>query len=292
MNYPEGKRPQSNFMSPAKLWILIGVLSSVGTIQAAPKPHISSITPTSFIAGDPGFKLLVLGDRFNSSSRVRWNGAGRTTRALSGERLEADIPASDLTVAGTADITVTNQDGEDDIEVSNKVSFTINNPVPVISSISPTSVAAGSADFTLTVNGSGFLTQSTIRFGNSNRNVTLVSRSQLRTVIQASDVMQPGTARISVVNPSPGGGTSNALTLTISAPALTITTASPSRHSRDFLLPEFGSLRRHASLQLVGKFWLPPRGTQVRMHPTELLAERHRHLEAQLLTCGYQTARL
>lgn len=227
MTYPEGKSPQSQIMSPAKLWILIGVLCSVGTIQGAPKPHISGITPTSVIAGDSGFKLLVLGDRFNSSSRVRWNGAGRTTRALSGERLEADIPASDITAAGTADISVTNQDGEDDIEVSNKVSFTINNPVPAISSISPASVTAGSTDFTLTVNGSGFLTQSTIRFGNSNRNVTLVSRSQLRTIIQASDVMQPGTASIRVVNPGPGGGTSNALTLTISVPAPTITTASP-----------------------------------------------------------------
>ena len=167
-------------MRPAKLWILIGVLSSVGTIQGAPKPHISSITPTSVIAGDSGFKLLVLGDRFNSSSRVRWNGAGRTTRVLSGERLEADIPSSDIAVAGTADITVTNQGEEDDVEVSNKVSFTINNPVPAISSISPTSVTAGSGDFTLTVNGSGFVTQSTIRVGNSNRNVTLVNRSQLR----------------------------------------------------------------------------------------------------------------
>ena len=39
--------------------------------------------------------------------------------------------------------------------------------------------------------------------------------------------MQAGTASVRVVNPGPGGGTSNALTLTISAPALTITTASP-----------------------------------------------------------------
>src|SRR5262245_17360204 len=108
-------------MCPAKpfLVILILVVASVCTIQAVPKPQISSIGPNSATAGDPGFKLLVTGDRFNSSSRVRWNGAVRTTRVVTpGQRLEADIPASDVAVAGVSQVSVANQD---EGEVSNNV---------------------------------------------------------------------------------------------------------------------------------------------------------------------------
>ena len=54
-------------------------------------------------------------------------------------KLEADILASDIAVADRADVTVRNQGGEndDDTEISNKVSFSVNNPAPAISSISP-----------------------------------------------------------------------------------------------------------------------------------------------------------
>lgn len=93
-----------------------------------------------------------------------------------------------------------------------------NNPVPSISSVSPTSVSAGSAAFTLTVNGSNFISGSTVQWNGSNRASIYVSASRLTASIAASDVASSGTAEITAVNPSPGGGTSAQVGFVITTP--------------------------------------------------------------------------
>ena len=50
--------------------------------------------------------LAVIGSGFSTFSVVRWNGADRPTRLVSTTRLEASIAASDLSVAGTAQVSV------------------------------------------------------------------------------------------------------------------------------------------------------------------------------------------
>jgi hypothetical protein len=42
-----------------------------------------------------------------------------------------------------------------------------------------------------------------------------VGKTSLQATIPASDISQAGTAQVTVSNPAPGGGTSNALTFTI-----------------------------------------------------------------------------
>jgi hypothetical protein len=100
-------------------------------------------------------------------------------------------------------------------------SVTIANPVPTASALSPSTAAVGSAQFTLTVTGSGFVSGSTVRWAGSSRPTTFVSATQLRATISASDVSSMGTRQVSVVNPSPGGGTSNELTFTVGGSTLT-----------------------------------------------------------------------
>jgi hypothetical protein len=58
------------------------------------------------------------------------------------------------------------------------------------------------------------------------RTTTYVSSTQLTALINASDIASVGSGKITVTNPSPGGGTSSALTLTINAalPALSTRT--------------------------------------------------------------------
>lgn len=89
------------------------------------------------------------------------------------------------------------------------------NPVPVISSISPSSAQAGGAAFTLTVNGSSFVNGATVNWNGSSRATTFVSGTQLTASILAGDIAAPGTVNVTVTNPAPGGGTSNALQFTI-----------------------------------------------------------------------------
>jgi large repetitive protein len=84
------------------------------------------------------------------------------------------------------------------------------NPVPFLNQpLVPDATAPGGAGFTLTVNGTGFVAGSTVKWNGSPRATTFVSRSQLTAAILASDISSPSTATVTVVSPSPGGGVSN-----------------------------------------------------------------------------------
>jgi hypothetical protein len=202
--------------------------TAIFTIQASnPAPTISSISPATAVAGSDNFTLTITGTNFVNGAVVRWNGSDRTTTFVSSTRLEAAIPASDIATAGTANVTVFNPapgGGE-----SGAVTFTINNPAPTISSISPATAVAGSGNFTLTITGTNFVNGSVVRWNGSDRTTTFVSSTQLTAAIPASDVATAGTANVTVFNPAPGGGTSNTAIFTIQAsnPAPTISSISP-----------------------------------------------------------------
>jgi hypothetical protein len=101
------------------------------------------------------------------------------------------------------------------------------NPAPAVTTISPASISAGGAAFTLTVNGSGFTAASEVRWDGAARSTTFVSGTQLRASIGAADVAAVGTAQVTVFSPSPGGGTSAALPFTVTPPpVLTVSATS------------------------------------------------------------------
>jgi hypothetical protein len=85
------------------------------------------------------------------------------------------------------------------------------NPTPALSSLSPPLVAEGGAAFTLTVNGSGFVSSSTVYWGTNALTTTYVSATQMTAQVTAADITSPGITSVTVQTPSPGGGTSNAL---------------------------------------------------------------------------------
>src|SRR2546427_697917 len=92
-----------------------------------------------------------------------------------------------------------------------------NNLVPTVTSLSPTSTNAGGVAFTLTVNGTNFVSGSVVQWNSSARTTTFVSATQLRATITAADIATAGTASVPVFSPTPGGGTSGALTFTINS---------------------------------------------------------------------------
>jgi hypothetical protein len=96
------------------------------------------------------------------------------------------------------------------------------NPVPTLTSLSPSSATAGGSAFTLTVNGTGFVSGSVVRWNGAARTTTFVNSTQLTATIGAGDISSPGNVPITVVNPAPGGGTSNALSFAINA-SITLT---------------------------------------------------------------------
>lgn len=106
------------------------------------------------------------------------------------------------------------------------------NPIPFVSQpVVPLAIAPGSSGFTLIVNGAGFVAGSTIDWNNAALITTFVNSSQLTAMVPAANVATAGTAVITVVNPSPGGGISNAQYLQIATPVTTLNMTS---------LPTFG----------------------------------------------------
>ncbi|MGQ9927228.1 MAG: beta strand repeat-containing protein, partial [Chloroflexaceae bacterium] len=101
------------------------------------------------------------------------------------------------------------------------------NPVPAISTLDPATATAGSAAFTLSVTGSGFVNGAVVRWNGTDRDTTFVSPTELRAAIPASDIAAAGTASLTVVNPAPGGGTSAPATFTINNPVPAISTLDP-----------------------------------------------------------------
>jgi uncharacterized repeat protein (TIGR01451 family) len=92
------------------------------------------------------------------------------------------------------------------------------NRVPTITSLSPVSVTVGSPGFTLTVNGANLVNGSIVQWNGLPRATTFVNSTQVKAVILDADVAASGVVSITVVNPAPGGGTSESLSFTIVAP--------------------------------------------------------------------------
>ena len=89
------------------------------------------------------------------------------------------------------------------------------NPKPAITSLVPPSATHGSAGFTLTVNGTGFIGSSVVDWNGSPRATTYVSSIEVTATINAADIAKAGTFKVTVTNPAPGGGASAAKTFTV-----------------------------------------------------------------------------
>ena len=181
-----------------------------------PVPMLTSISPSSATAGGPDFTLTATGSGFIPESVVRWNGGNRPTTFVSETQLQAEISAGDLAEPGTAQVTVFNRGPGGG--TSSALTFTINlrNPYPVVTALSPSAVLAGGVDFTLSVTGSNFVSESVVRWDGVDQPTTFVSPSRLEAAIPAADIATEGLAAVTVFSPSPGGGTSNALAFSIS----------------------------------------------------------------------------
>jgi hypothetical protein len=200
-------------------------------------PSISSISPSTGVASGSGFTLTVNGADFaNGVSAVQWNGSPRTTTFVNSGQITAAITASDNAVANggtTANVTVLNSGNP---TPSNTQVYTLTPATPTTTSLSPTSGTANGSGFTLTVNGTNFISGiSTVRINGNDRATTFVSSTQLTVAITAGDnaISNGGsTASITVLNT--GNATvSNSQTYTFVPVTPTTTGINPSSDTAD-----------------------------------------------------------
>ena len=164
--------------------------------------RLASIAPATATVGGAAFTLTLTGTGFVTGATVNFgSNPAITPSSVTSTQIVATIPAADIATAGTVNVTVTNPAGGG---TSNAQTFTINNPAPTVTSLSPTSATAGGAAFTLTVNGTGFVSTSVVKFNGAAKTTTFVSATQLTAAITAADIATAGTATVTVTNPAPG----------------------------------------------------------------------------------------
>jgi FG-GAP-like repeat len=96
------------------------------------------------------------------------------------------------------------------------------NPIPLLNQpLVPEKVAPGSGKFTLTINGTGFVSGAVVKWNGSSRVTTVVSGSEVKATINPSDVAKVKTASVTVVNP--GSGASNVVYFPVRKSAATVT---------------------------------------------------------------------
>jgi len=167
----------------------------IAKLSSSPVPTLTSLSPAGAATGGPAFTLTANGTNFISGSVVRWNGSDRTTTYVSATQLTASIPASDIAAAGAAQVTVFNPAPGGG--ASNALTFAIAapNPVPTLTSLSPSSAAPGGPAFTLRVTGTNFISSSGVLWNGSSRSTTFVSSTQLTAAIGGADITAAGTAK-------------------------------------------------------------------------------------------------
>ena len=178
-------------------------------------PAITSLFPSSATAGGPGFTLNISGTGFISTSVVYWNNAPQTTAFnTTSTQLSISVTAQQIATAGTAQVVVVSPLPGGG--ASTAVNFTITaaqNPLPTISSLSPSGTAVGvlPTGNLLTVNGTNFISNSSVSFNGIQRTTNFVSATQLTVPMTASDVASNATINVTVSNPAPGGGVSGSV---------------------------------------------------------------------------------
>jgi hypothetical protein len=223
------------------------------TFQSNTGAQITTLSPSNITAGSSSFTLTITGVGFVTQTYITWNGQKLATSDVldsAGDVLQvsATIPATLVATAGKATILTHNPfSGAGNNGLSNPLNFIINptvqpNPIPLLQSLNPTSITAGSAAFTLTLTGANFVTssdptQAAAVFWNSTSNPlpitagTVPTSTQINVTVPANFVMGAGAANVFVVNPpntagtppAGGGGMSGPLAFTVNAATTAMT---------------------------------------------------------------------
>jgi len=216
---------------------ITGTSNSIN-VTGPPATHFSLTAPANATVGT-AFDITVAALDASNNVAASYSGTVHFTSTDG----QADLPANSMLMNGTANfpaalktvggqtITATDTVTASIIGSSSSINVsasTAENPVPLIyQPLSPDAVVPGGLAFKLTVNGTGFVSGSTVKWNGSARATNFVSDSKLTATVLATDIVSFNTASVTVVNPSPGGGASNVVffetTRPTSSVALSIT---------------------------------------------------------------------
>jgi hypothetical protein len=177
--------------------------------------------PQSINFTNPGAQLYVYAMTVPLSATA--SPSGLTVSLASNTTSVCTVSGTSASILSTGTCSITaSQAGNASFAAASQVtqSFTISNPLPVLGSLSTANASWGAPTFTLTVKGTGFVGSpisgttaptSTVYWDSTALATTYVSPTQLTAVVHVFSTDQAGIHSITVVSPTPGGGTSNAM---------------------------------------------------------------------------------
>ena len=173
--------------------LLIG-LSGIGTTQAITAVQILSANPASVAVGSANTTVTLTGNGFTSFSIVYLNSSPQPTTFISAQSVSFTLSAQYLGYAGSLSLTVRNP------SISNTFALPVVNPLPTLTSISPATVVAGSPAFSLTVNGSGISTATTVMVNGVSHSISYPNSTTSATVtVNAAEVAAVGTLGVTLI---------------------------------------------------------------------------------------------
>jgi hypothetical protein len=185
--------------------------SSGGTDN--PVPVANTLAPAGVEKGADEFTLTISGSNFIADSVVRWNGSDRATTFISSSQLQTTISETDIATAAIVPVTIFNPIPGGGL--SGALNFTVANPVPELVSLFPVGADAGDGETVINITGNYFVDGSAVQWNGEERETIFVSDTALQVTILETDLTNAGEAGITVVNPTPGGGSSVAHPFTI-----------------------------------------------------------------------------
>ncbi len=214
------------------IFAAVGCNDYGNTFQVPTGGTITFLSPSNITAGSPQFTLTVVGGGFVAKTVVQWNGGTIATQVQTDSAgnvtgITATVLASLVAKPGTAFVnTLSPHSGAGTNGLSNTLAFIINppgNPLPTVSSMSPTCAVAGGAAFTLTVMGTNFVPTSDPSGGSQVlwgagaggtqtplTGVSVSGTTQIQATVSNTLIATQGMANVSVFNPpAPGSGTGN-----------------------------------------------------------------------------------
>jgi trimeric autotransporter adhesin len=197
-----------------------GTSSALSFAVTAPlaQPQILSVNPSQIYTGSADTTIGVSGSGFKANSVVNWNGTALTTIAIGYlyGYLTATVPAADLSTSGTGLVTVETPGASPSTSTALAVTV-VDPPVPVLTSFSPMAGPIRTAS-SVTLAGTGFTSSSVVQVNGIPVATTYGSSTSLTATIPAASLSVPGNVNVTVMTPSPGGGTSSAKPFTVYLP--------------------------------------------------------------------------
>lgn len=196
-----------------------------GTSPGNPVPSIVQLLPAGENRSVPSMSATILGSDFLESSIVKLDGEDRDPEFINYGRIRVTLNSSDFANDGESEIVVFNPPPGGGL--SNSLTLIMDESVagvPYISSISPDHGFVGDTGVEITIEGDWFAESSFVHIEFSgDRDVIFVSATELRLVLDTSDLVRERTWVFEVINPRSGqlpigGGWSNRVEFQVRTP--------------------------------------------------------------------------